>query len=174
MPNPYNNYFELFKLPEKYALDVSQLEQQYFALQRQYHPDRFVMKPEMDRMEAAQQATTINQAYRTLKCPLARAEYLLSLQSITVNKDGQGEKPDQALLMQVMEQREALDEAETVEAILALENQTAQQVEQCIEALEQAFDNKDYDKAAKLATEFKYLDKFADEIRIKRLKGIAA
>ena len=59
----------------------------YFALQRDLHPDRFATRSARERAISMQQSTTVNEAYRTLKAPLARAEYLLALAGHTVNAE---------------------------------------------------------------------------------------
>lgn len=74
------DYFSLFGLPVDYSIDDSLLTTRYQDLQRQFHPDRHASQPESQRLMALQQTTTINDAYQTLKHPLERARYMLSLQ----------------------------------------------------------------------------------------------
>lgn len=100
------NYFELLALPIAFEISFAELEKNYFAAQRQYHPDRFVSKPSVEKQAAMQRSVDINQAYQTLKDPLTRARYLLKLQGILVGTDNDTVKPSQALLMEVMEWRE--------------------------------------------------------------------
>ncbi len=83
------NYFELFGLPIQFELDGSLLSSQFRALQKRFHPDNFATASERDRLMAVQQAAQINDAYQTLKDPLRRAEYLLSLQGIEMNAEQQ-------------------------------------------------------------------------------------
>ena len=58
--------------------EPASLDRAYFALQRQWHPDRFVAKPAAERARASTEAAALNDAYRTLKDPLSRAVYLPS------------------------------------------------------------------------------------------------
>jgi molecular chaperone HscB len=98
--------FELLGLNPSFDLDLKALESVYFAAQRQYHPDRFVGKPDAQRAAAMQRSVDINQAYETLKNPLKRAQYLLQLQGIRVGTDTDSIKPSAAILTEAMEMRE--------------------------------------------------------------------
>lgn len=100
------NYFGLLSLPESFEINLQQLEQSYFTAQRQYHPDRFVGKPDGERLAAMQRSADINQAYKTLKDPLTRAQHLLKRQGILVGTDRDTVKPAPELLAEVMEWRE--------------------------------------------------------------------
>ncbi len=73
------DYFTLFGLPASYTLSLEQLAVRYQDLQRQYHPDKFASAPAAEQLAAVQHSATINQAWQTLRHPLTRAEYLLSL-----------------------------------------------------------------------------------------------
>ena len=73
------DYFTLFGLPASYTLSLEQLAVRYQDLQRQYHPDKFTSAPAAEQLAAVQHSATINQAWQTLRHPLTRAEYLLSL-----------------------------------------------------------------------------------------------
>lgn len=77
-------------------------------MQKRFHPDNFATASERDRLLAVQQAAQINDAYQTLKDPLRRAEYLLSLQGIEMNSEQQTLQ-DPMFLMEQMELREELE-----------------------------------------------------------------
>src|SRR5215213_11768179 len=110
------------------------LDRAYFALQRQWHPDRFVAKPAAERARASTEAAALNDAYRTLKDPLSRAVYFAGLKGIELPGDGKTiDDPD--LLMEAMEAREALHEAATPEAVDALATQVRQDMKQALEGL---------------------------------------
>src|SRR4030065_1881492 len=74
-----HNHFQLFGLAQSYRIDTAQLEQQYRALQAQVHPDKSAHLPVAEQRLAMQRATLVNEAYQTLRSPLRRARYLLSL-----------------------------------------------------------------------------------------------
>ena len=97
-------YFSLFGLPEHFGIDVSQLEAAYRTVQAQVHPDRFANRPETERRVAMQWATLANEAFRTLKSPVARASYLLERRGIEQDVE-RNTSMSQAFLLQQMEWR---------------------------------------------------------------------
>lgn len=99
--------FHLLNLAPAFDLDLAALEAAYFAAQRQCHPDRFVGRPEAERLAAMQRSADVNRAYDTLKNPLSRAQYLLSLQGIRVGTESDSVKPSPEILMEAMELRES-------------------------------------------------------------------
>ncbi len=69
-------YFALFDLPAKLTLDAKDLEQRYFRLSRQWHPDLFARKSDAEREQALDRTALLNDAYRVLRNPLKRAAYV--------------------------------------------------------------------------------------------------
>ena len=120
------NYFELFSLPVNFTVDVAKLSTAYRDLQRTVHPDKFAHASEQQQLLSVQKAAQINDAFQTLKHPVSRAEYLLSLAGIELQHEHQTLK-DPVFLMQQMELREELEEiSETADpeaAIAAFERQ---------------------------------------------------
>lgn len=114
------DYFALFGLPRTFRLDSTALESVYRDLQSRVHPDRFAHLPEVQRRLSMQWATRVNEAYRTLRQPLARAQYLLQLNGLDT-----GETSNTAMspefLMEQMEWREAMAEARAAADSAALE-----------------------------------------------------
>jgi len=106
------DHFTLFGLPQSFEIDAAQLTARFQELQRQFHPDRFASQPERERLQALQQAATINQGYQALRQPLPRAEYLLSLHGFDINNE-QHTMRDTAFLMEQLELREELDAIES-------------------------------------------------------------
>jgi len=103
------DYFELFSLSQGFDLDQAALTTRFQELQRLLHPDRFAAASEQERRFSMQGATLVNEAFQTLKDPLTRATYLLSLHGVELNNE-RDTQMDTAFLMQQMELREALDE----------------------------------------------------------------
>ncbi len=100
--------FTVLGVPKTFALGAAELEQRYRDLSRKLHPDRFAKASPEERMRSLQAATTLNEAHRTLKRDVPRAEYLLSLLGRQIDDN---ERVDPAFLMEVMELREGLAEA---------------------------------------------------------------
>jgi len=107
-PNFQQNYFELFNLPRQFELDVAVLSERFRQLQGQLHPDRFASKSPHEQRVAVQYSAFVNQAYTTLREPLARAIYLLELQGMSAEQVS-AEKIDGGFLMEQMELREKLE-----------------------------------------------------------------
>src|SRR5512135_2518203 len=103
------DFFSLFTLPARFQIDSTALEQSYRALQAQVHPDKFAHLSEAERRLSMQWATRVNEGYQTLRNPLNRARYLLSLHGIDTQEDSNTAMPAE-FLMQQMEWREALEE----------------------------------------------------------------
>lgn len=101
------NYFELFGMPVGFMLDGSELAVRYRELQKVVHPDRFAASGEHSQRLSLQGATMVNEAYETLRDPLQRARYLLSLKGVETDAP-QHTLNDPGFLMQQMELREAL------------------------------------------------------------------
>jgi molecular chaperone HscB len=76
------NHFELFGLPARFRCDTAALDRAYRTLQTEVHPDRFAAAGEGERRNALQSSARVNEAYRALKDPVSRAQYLLSLRGI--------------------------------------------------------------------------------------------
>src|SRR6202158_1381591 len=103
------DYFAFFGLPQKLTLDLASLEQRFHSLSWKLHPDHFVRASEDERQLSLDRSSQLNDAYRTLRDPVARVEYLLGLAGM--RKEGQ--KKQQAppeLLEEVFELNESLDE----------------------------------------------------------------
>jgi len=80
------NYFEVFSLPQKLAIDTAALEKQFYAMSRKLHPDRFASRPAAEQEEALKQSSLLNDAYRTLKDPILRTQYLLKLEGVELEE----------------------------------------------------------------------------------------
>jgi molecular chaperone HscB len=102
------DYHALFGMQERYQLDSRELERHYLERSKRVHPDRFVNAPAHERVAALQQSMLLNDAYKTLKDPLARAEYLLSRNGLEI---ADNEALDPGFLMEMLELREELAEA---------------------------------------------------------------
>src|ERR1700678_365398 len=80
------DYFQFFSLPPKLVVDTVALEKSFYALSRKLHPDRFVSKSAAEQEAALAQSSLLNDAYRTLKDPIARTEYLLKIEGVELEE----------------------------------------------------------------------------------------
>jgi len=80
------DFFSLFSLPRHLHLDLVTLEKSFYAQSRKLHPDRFASKQQSEQDAALAASSQLNDAYRTLRDPIARTEYLLSLEGIQLEE----------------------------------------------------------------------------------------
>jgi molecular chaperone HscB len=105
------DFFSFLGLPRKLRIDMTDLEQRYRALSRQFHPDYFYNAPAAERRASLERSSYLNDAYRTLKNPIARLEYLLRLEGVAAQGPEQASKQVPAgLLEEVFALNEELDE----------------------------------------------------------------
>jgi molecular chaperone HscB len=108
IPQPLD-YFALFEMPKKLWIEMDGLEKKFLQLSWKLHPDNFVNATEMERELSLKHSSELNDAYRTLRDPVGRVEYLLGIEG----ERKEGEKKQQAppeLLEEVFELNESLDE----------------------------------------------------------------
>ena len=98
-------YYEALGVEPKLALDSEDLKQRFYSLSRQWHPDRFGRASAGEQQKALEMTAVLNDAFRTLKDPISRAEYLLEESGLGPAKSAPAE-----LLEEVFELNMALDE----------------------------------------------------------------
>jgi len=103
-----HSYFQLFNIPESFEIDIKMLSDTFRELQRNVHPDKFASSSDQERRLAMQRATQVNEAFQTLKNPLKRGQYLLSLKGVEIDTQ-QANSMDQMFLFEQMELREKLE-----------------------------------------------------------------
>jgi molecular chaperone HscB len=104
--------FSTLGLPVRFALDPKELDARHRELSKALHPDRYAATASGERRMALSKAIEVNEAQRALRDPVRRAESILMLRGLAGEVGETREpKPDGAFLMEVMEAREALDEA---------------------------------------------------------------
>ncbi len=81
---PQSDYFAVFDLPRRLNLDLAQLERSFYRLSRKFHPDVYATKSPEEQQWSLDQTSLLNDAYRTLKNPITRTEYLLKLEGVVL------------------------------------------------------------------------------------------
>lgn len=162
--------FRTLGLPAHFRLDPSEIERAYRGLQRALHPDRHASGTPAERRASLARAIEVNDAYRTLRDDLARAEALLRLRT---GAGTDGNAADPALLMEMMELREdlaSLRARNDTSGILALRGRVKGSWGVALEALTSALDAapaSSADSLARATTELvrlRYLRRLLDEI----------
>lgn len=137
-----------------FEVDVEALRREFLGMQAKAHPDMHPAGSAKRRAEAA--SARINEAFRTLAEPLARAEYLLALRGRDVANDETGTVDDLALLQEVLEARELIEDAADEADLAPLRAETADRARACERALAAAFAADDLDAAAREVVKLRY------------------
>ncbi|KAJ3178673.1 hypothetical protein HDU87_003496 [Geranomyces variabilis] len=152
------------EIPYAFDVDLRALRAAFLALQTRVHPDGFARASPTEKACADMQSSFINKGYQVLREPLSRAVYLLGMHGKVVGeKDGVA---DPELLMDVMESREALEDAQDEAEIQELKKQNSARVEETIKGISEAFRRKDIDRAKSLTVQLRYwqnIQKAADD-----------
>jgi molecular chaperone HscB len=161
------DYFALFGLVPAFSIDMERLEQAYIDMQARVHPDRFAHLSDAEKRLSMQWATHANEAFRTLKSPLARGHYLLEMRGVDPAFDtNTAMAPD--FLMEQMEWREALGEATEAADEDALDD-LSRRLRQSTRALEAELavaldDSGDFAAAASLVRKLRFLEKLEADL----------
>ena len=161
------NHYELFQLPQRFAVDATALDSAYRDVQSRVHPDKFVNATDAEKRVAMQWATRANEAYQTLKNPQKRAQYLCELHGVDLQTESNTAMPV-AFLMQQMEWREALGDARAAkdsDALDALDRDLRAARKAQLAEIEQQLDAADYVGAAQGVRALMFLEKFGEEVR---------
>jgi molecular chaperone HscB len=103
------DYFQFFGLEPRLGIDLGDLERRFYRLSRELHPDRFTRGTHAEQERSLEASAVLNDAYRTLRDPIARAEYLLKRLELAADSK-QAEPAPPELLEEVFALNEALEE----------------------------------------------------------------
>ena len=131
------DYFSMFEMPRKLQIEPAALEQKFLQLSWKLHPDNFVNSTEQERAISLKRSSELNDAYRTLRNPVARIEYLLAIEGTRKDGENKQQAPPE-LLEEVFELNESLDELREAKAS---GNSTAS-LKQRLDAAEKSFEEK--------------------------------
>jgi molecular chaperone HscB len=142
------DYFTCLGFPRRLMIDPQELEAKFYELSRAFHPDFYQNKSETEQAISLSNAATLNTAYRTLRDPIQRAEYLLDLEAGAVKEIRSSPPAD--LFEEILELQETLEEyrasdvsseaGRRLHAQLQTEHQTLERRKQEMEAqLERLF-----------------------------------
>jgi molecular chaperone HscB len=184
--DPKSDHFALFGVERRYDVDLAELERRYKELARSLHPDRYAKADPRARRASLQRSVQINDAWKTLRHPVKRAEYMLAQMGIEVGgeegtrrrgPDGRAERMPvpQELLLEVMELREALSEAKVardvakVRALAAeVEGRRARAMDTVAAALGGTGERPAgaHETAARALVAVRYYDRFSEEVAL--------
>jgi molecular chaperone HscB len=155
--------FGLLGLPAQYDLDPAVIERAFFDRSKELHPDRFASAPAAERVAVLSRSRALNDAYQTLKKPVARAEYLLELAGITI---GDNERLDPEMIMRILEAREELAEARHAHdraKVGGLEVAMKTRRESALAELPALFQANDLPGVKRVLIALRYIDRYLEE-----------
>ncbi|KAL3536006.1 hypothetical protein ACH5RR_004467 [Cinchona calisaya] len=164
--DPSIDYFQILGVEKKYDIKVETLEGKYKDWQKKLHPDLVHTKSKKERGYAAEQSARVSDAYRTLTDPLSRAMYLLKLEGVEVDEEERISDPE--LLVEIMEIREAVEEAADTQVLNHIQAQIQKQLEHWSESFADAFCSRKYEEAISSIQRMTYYKRANEEI-VKKL-----
>jgi len=156
--------FELFGLPQRFAQERAEIDARWKELQREAHPDRFAAQGAAAQRVALQWSVRINEAYQRLKDPLKRAEYLCERLGAPIEAQSNTAMPAE-FLMEQMDWREALDEADSEDELEALSNRVTVRRREMLARIHELLDiENDAPGAAREVRALMFIERFASDI----------
>ena len=111
----HSDYFAMFEIPRKLWIEMGALEKKFLQLSWKLHPDNYTNATPEEREISLRRSSELNDAYRTLRDPVARVEYLLAIEGARVEGKNKQQAPHE-LLEEVFELNESLDELREAKA----------------------------------------------------------
>jgi molecular chaperone HscB len=164
--DPSLDHFARLGLERGWKLDRDALERRYLERSRRYHPDRFVGADSGTRRAALEHSSAVNTGYRTLRDPVARAEYLVKLGGIDLDSSDPhtgAPRPEQAFLIEMIERRDELEDASPAK-LDALREQLEAEMDEVFDRALAALARGDARTAAAALVHRRYLDRFLHEL----------
>ena len=152
-----SDYFAMFEMPRKLWVEMGSLEQKFLQLSWKLHPDNFVNATPEERDISLKRSSELNDAYRTLRDPVARVEYLLAIEEARKEGTTRQQAPPE-LLEEVFELNESLDELREARA----SGGDTASLMQRLEAAEKNFETKLNEVDSQLQTVAREWDKAID------------
>ena len=169
--NLQDDDFVLFDLPRRFVLDGAQIDARWKVLQRQAHPDKFAAQGAAAQRMALQWSVRINEARQRLRDPLKRATYLCELHGQPIGAEDNTAMPAD-FLMQQMQWREELDDAETPAQLQALAADVQQAQAAAWQAMAQAIDQQqNFAAAAQLVRRLMFMQRFAQDLHARQAQA---
>ncbi len=154
-------------MPQRFEIDPAVLEREYLQRAAAVHPDRVAGGTSSQRREAMERSAKVNEAYRTLRDPVRRAEYLVKLGGIDLDSsDPVGGAPsmDQAFLVEMIERRELVEQARASGTLDELRAKVEDELDAVFDEAVARLREGDVQAAARGLVERRYLQRLLDEI----------
>lgn len=166
-PSRSEDHFVLLGVPQQFEIDAEQLEREYLSRAAAVHPDRVATGTSAQRREAMERSSAVNEAYRTLRDPVQRAEYLVKLGGIDLDSSdavGGAPKMEQAFLIDMIERRERVEQAREQGSLDALRANVEDELDDVLDEAVASLRTGDLRGAAEKLVVRRYLQRLVDEI----------
>lgn len=160
-----NNYFKLLGIEQNYAINLDLLDQQYFAMQLKYHPDKVGDISEKNFNLAI--SIDLNKAYSVLKDDLARAEHLLMLNNVNLDELAARQSIPQSRLNTIWDELELVENIAELAKLRDLLDNKIDEQKTLIALLTTAFRNHNMQDALEITVMLKYLRTLISNIQLK-------
>jgi len=150
------DYFTCLGFPRRLTLDPKKLEAKFYELSRTFHPDFYQTKSPAEQTISLSNAAVLNTAYRTLRDPIQRAEYLLGLEAGSV-KDIRTSPPAD-LFEEILELQDTLEEYRSSER----DSQDSHKLRTALEAEQRTLEQRKQEMEAQLQQLFTEWDRLQD------------
>ena len=169
-PDEGADHFQVLGLASAYAVDLAAIEAAYKRLSRQVHPDRFATADPRARRASTSRTVQLNDAWRTLRDPVRRAEYMLSRAGVDVGGQDSDKKVPPAFLMEILELNEELREAQdagdadkVASLTASMRRRAAETMATIASALEAGTPDR-LEEAAHALVSLRYYNRFMDQV----------
>lgn len=163
------SFFALFEIEPTMRPDAYALGRLYRERSRRFHPDRFGRSSAVERRLALEHTAFMNEAYRALSDPQARAEHLMRLRGVEIGSED-ARTTSQGILMEMLELGEAIDGAKDEGALAEHRHHLEARVERGLDRLERFFDGGEgtVAEATRVLDELRYVRRLLERIEAKR------
>ncbi|CAF0879989.1 unnamed protein product [Rotaria sordida] len=158
------DYFRLFDLSRSFEIDTKQLTRMFRNTMKFLHPDLFTNKSDIEKKYSQDQSALLNEAYKTLLSPLARAHYLLKLENITIEESPVQLESD--FLQYIMEINEQLVDEDNDQKPFPIELaiKMRQEIDDHMKELSNALNTMDLEKAKEILARLQYFNNIDDKL----------
>ncbi len=159
------NYFTLFDLPYQFLIDVNSLKNSWHILMSRIHPDLYAMSSNLVKQESIMLSSYVNEAYRQLKDPILRAQYLCKQAGVNLDMNKSHILDQNFLLQQIKWQEMLRNSKKDPEILIQLKNELKIAQESMYILISNLLDNnKDYTQAAYKLIEWIFIEKLSNKV----------
>lgn len=166
------DHFQILGLDRTFAIERGNLKTKYKLLMKDLHPDRYATSTQDVMAEKAAMATDVTRAYSVIGDPLSRALHLLELHGTPIEEMNDQSIIDHALLFEVMEIREEIEDASSDEDLRPILQSSLAKKDELIEELTGAFGEDNIDDAKRITAKLQYWARIEETI-VEKMQSVS-